>query len=853
MNKITVLKSGKPVNKVFTLESAGSIKKTSRGRISKAEARTVCLKSPQEFKDQLEQIANTTNQVIVLGSFSQHEHYETFTVVAQNPLRKGLIRELKLTEDKELPSGMVSLNNKPTTARLKKNITPCSWILLDFDEPEGFNSSLGQYAGSDIQEKLEALEQVIPNISKCLRIEMRSSSARVVFDGEPRPHSHAYIQISDIQRLDILKAHFEIESKLKGLFFKSPNKSKREGEIIGHTSRYLIDTSVWGTGRIIFNNLPEVDGRIKDCEVLDAGIRIVNPNGGVLDISHYQVPDNQAISHANLITGENITIKEDGNELVITESGLLNLKTTIEVKGQIKTLEAWIDHMIDKGIEKLRCETPFRSSQSESAFLKYDDEGVMLYDIGTKTSYTYHYRKDPEAINSRANAKEDFIKGDNPNYTPDLETSQDRFNAISELYPKPFKGYMSEVVNIGINASVKPQPSLMLLAILIGMSASISGKYKYPDGSRLNLYGAGIGSSGSGKDAVITICRKVAMAGNARVLGKIASGQGLEDALEHYQNTLIQLDELGQILIALSSKNASGYEKEIARLLLTLYSASSSEMHRRTKVKEKKDSPNASSEAVKHPCLNFFGVGTPDLIGEAFSKGLDTDGSIGRMLFAFAQDGVKPQDRQTEFKVPLEFVYKHHDAILQAPLKVGGDIIIKIDETAKADFKALMLYFEEEANSNYSNNLAKILLVRSFEKAKRIAGVLAVFDNPELPLVTYEHLSWARAMVEASNRAIQTFASEYMHGGEVQTNAHKLLEKMKSLISGRNQFKTARGNSLCKDQKLIMKSELINLSKLNTRDFDEAIKLLTARDNIVQQYAEDLRTRNLNIPCFKLL
>jgi hypothetical protein len=326
-----------------------------------------------------------------------------------------------------------------------------------------------------------------------------------------------------------------------------------------------------------------------------------------------------------------------------------------------------------------------------------------------------------------------------------------------------------------------------------------------------------------------------------------------EDALEHYQNTLIQLDELGQILIALSSKNASGYEKEIARLLLTLYSASSSEMHRRTKVKEKKDSANASSEAVKHPCLNLFGVGTPDLIGEAFSKGLDTDGSIGRMLFAFAQDGVKPQDRQTEFKVPLEFVYKHHDVILQAPLKVGADIIIKIDETAKAEFKALMLYFEDEANSNYSNNLAKILLVRSFEKAKRIAGVLAVFDNPELPLVTYEHLSWARAMVEASNRAIQTFASEYMHGGEVQTNAHKLLEKIKSLLSGRNQFKTARGNSLCKEQKLIMKSELINLSKLNTRDFDEAIKLLTARDNLVQQYAEDLRTRNLNIPCFKLL
>lgn len=854
MDKITILKSNKPVNKLFTLDTGGSIKKTSRAQISTADARTVCLNSPEEFKAQLEEIANTTNQVIILGSFCQHELHKTFTVVPQKPLREALNRVLKLKEHTDLPSGMVTLNGKPTTARLKKNITPCSWILLDFDEPEGFNSTLEQFAGSDIQEKLEALEPVVPNLSKCLRIEMRSSSARVVLKGEHRPRSHAYIQVSNIQRLNLLKVHFEIKSKLKGLFFKSPNKSKTNSEIIGYSSRFLIDTSVWGAERIIFSNLPEVDGRIKDCEVLDAGIRIVNPEGGVLNTSHYQVPDQQEINQANDITGENVTIKPDGNELVITQSGLLNLKTTIEVKGRIQTLESWIDHMRDTGMDKLRCETPFRESQSESAFIKYDDEGVMLYDSGTKTSYTYHYSKDPEAVNEKASALEDFIKDDNPDYTPNLETAQDRFKAISKLYPKPFRGYMEAVVNMGIHASVKPQPSLMLLAVLIGMSSSISGKYKYPDGSRLNLYGAGIGSTGCGKDAVITVCRKVAMAGKARVLGKIASGQGLEDALEHYQNTLVQVDELGQILITLSSKNASNYEKEIARLLLILYSASSTEMYRRTKAKEKKEISNASYEAIKHPCLNFFGVGTPDLIGEAFSKGLDTDGSIGRILFAFAEDGVLPQFRQTEFKVPLDFVDIYHDAIIQAPLKVGtADITVKIDETAKADFNALMLYFEDPANNDYSDNLAKTLLVRSFEKAKRIAGVLAVFDNPGQPVVTNEHLGWSKGIVEASNQAIQTFATEYMHGGEVQTNANKLLEKMKYLISGRIKCKKARGISLCKDQKLIMRSELLNLSKLNFRDFDEAIKLLIARENLVQKHAEDLRTKNLTIPCFKLL
>ena len=850
MNKITVLKSGKPVNKVFTLQPDGSIKKTSRPQISTAEARTICLNSPKEFKDQLERLANTTNQVIVLGAFIQHEQYESFIVKPESVLRKALNLELKLPENTELPSGIVALNKKPTTARLKKNIIPCSWILLDFDEPEGFNSSLGQYAGSDIQEKLEALEPVIPNISKCLRIEMKSSSARVLLNGEAKPHSHAYIQVSDIHKLDIFKAHFEIESKLKGLFFKSPNHSKREGEIISHSSRYLIDTSVWGTGRIIYSNLPEVDGRIKDCEVLDAGIRIVNPNGGVLDISHYQVPNEQAISQANLITGENITISKnkDGNGLTITESGLLNLKTTIEVKGQIKTLEAWIDHMIHTGNDKLRCETPFRNSQSESAFIKYDDEGVMLYDIGTKTSYTYHYRKDPEAINARVSAKEDFIKGDNPNYTPDLETAQDRFKVISELYPKPFRGFMQEAVNIGLASSVKEQPSLMLLAVLIGMSASISGKYKFQDGSRLNLYGAGIGSTGSGKDAILTVCRKIAHSGNAKVLGRVASGQGLEDSLENFKNILLSVDELGHILLALTDKGASTYDRETARLLLSLFSASSSIYYPRIKAKTKEDKSSITREGIPHPCLNFIGVGTPDKIGEAFTRGLAGDGSINRFLFAFAVDGVTPQIRKSEFNI--DFLEGIAEEITQASL--AG---IEITTTAEADkeINRLLIHFDAEASKDYITDLKRDLLVRSFEKARRIAGVLAVFDCPSNPIITPEYLSWAREMVEASNQAIQTFASEYMHGGVVQTNAHKLLEKMKRLISGKAFCKTPRAKSLCKDQKLIMKSDLLSLSKFNPRDFEEAIKLLTATDSIVIQYAEDLRTKNLNIPCFKLL
>ena len=38
--------------------------------------------------------------------------------------------------------------------------------------------------------------------------------------------------------------------------------------------------------------------------------------------------------------------------------------------------------------DKVRCETPFRASQSEAAFIRLLDNGLpMLHDVGTSTNY----------------------------------------------------------------------------------------------------------------------------------------------------------------------------------------------------------------------------------------------------------------------------------------------------------------------------------------------------------------------------------------------------------------------------------------------------------------------------------
>jgi hypothetical protein len=60
--------------------------------------------------------------------------------------------------------------------------------------------------------------------------------------------------------------------------------------------------------------------------------------------------------------------------------------TEVEIKGVVKPLADWLAHMFKNDITKLRCETPFRASESEAAFVRVSEGGdIFIYDAGTET------------------------------------------------------------------------------------------------------------------------------------------------------------------------------------------------------------------------------------------------------------------------------------------------------------------------------------------------------------------------------------------------------------------------------------------------------------------------------------
>jgi hypothetical protein len=155
------------------------------------------------------------------------------------------------------------------------------------------------------------------------------------------------------------------------------------------------------------------------------------------------------------------------------------------------------------------------------------------------------------------------------------------------------------------------------------------------------------------------------------------------------------------------------------------------------------------------------------------------------------------------------------------PDQKATDIPIAINPDAETRLCELLIEFDQQRR-NSSSAFAKALLTRSCEKCERVAGVLAVWDCPRVPVITLEHLTWAEQLLRASDAALLHFSIEYMHGGQTQADAKKVLTLVRRALAG--DFKAQK-----KHEKPMLKmgtapySMVMRASKLEKRRFDDAV------------------------------
>ena len=404
MALITVIKARKPkqICKVFELDASGKLVKQAAAQLVEGEARAIEVNTALEMQKLLEMVTARSDLVLMPGAISGAVPRETIQLITE----RLLAHKLGVSVDK-VPGGVVEIEGVKYAARVKRGVTPPKWVLLDADNPPGMPFEQMCW---DIQTRLKYLEPLIPGISSCERVELLSSSSRVhEIGGRPGNPSHAYIRVSDPEKVELLREFLRVEIQLHDLCFASPRYSREDGSVIGHEARTVLDLAVFVLGRLVFTAQPILNA--EGYVVASADVRIVNTGGGSLDLSWLKLPDKKRLAALQQKTGRDVRFSTTG-ALTVTDVGTLTLETPIEIKGTVNTLSAVIEDM--KPGEKVRCETPFRESLSEAAFIKLGEDGVpFLHDVGTSTTYCLSFAERLKLTSARGNELPTLFRGAN--------------------------------------------------------------------------------------------------------------------------------------------------------------------------------------------------------------------------------------------------------------------------------------------------------------------------------------------------------------------------------------------------------------------------------------------------------
>lgn len=338
-------------------------------------------------------------------------------------------------------------------------------------------------------------------------------------------------------------------------------------------------------------------------------------------------------------------------------------------------------------------------------------------------------------------------------------------------YPEPFPGLMEEAVRACLDISHKEQPELALMAVLSAMAAACGSFYHLRDGTRLNLYCLGVARTCAGKDKPLRFAKKIGIAAGAKLVGKPASGQGMEDALVTPVATYCAVDEIAHFFSLMNNAKASSYERANAAILLELWPAGCDSYPIR-------DKAGKVSKIVEHPAFNLLGFTTPEKLGSAFTPDDFADGLAGRLFIVLSGRDPVLKRVTKPMELPKNFVKKVKDIASKQAFALNGGIEVTATPEADKEMDDLAAELDETLRSTESP-YERALCGRSSEKLERVAGVLAVFSNPAKPIITVDHVEWAMQWVYATNRSTLAFVEGYVHGGEVQENAAKLLRMIR--------------------------------------------------------------------------
>lgn len=263
---VTLVRQEGRANKLIRRDKNGTVYKKPGPPISSANATTVCVPSVDAMKDLLCAIGGDPQSVLIPSGYIPGTEPEDKRPLSSGPqyafISKSALAE-RLCVDKNDTDKLVGhhlFEGSRQYARIKANMQPGSWVLIDRDQVSGMPPHL---AGMTDADWLGAMARMVPGLASVPKIRVPSSTGRVLVDGVPMAASgqHYYFQISDGSDLERFGAVLLQRSFLHGYGFMRPIYSKDEAEkIVGNRQWSIFDPTTFSRERLAYEGAPTIRG-----------------------------------------------------------------------------------------------------------------------------------------------------------------------------------------------------------------------------------------------------------------------------------------------------------------------------------------------------------------------------------------------------------------------------------------------------------------------------------------------------------------------------------------------------------------------------------------------------------------
>ena len=373
-------------------------------------------------------------------------------------------------------------------------------------------------------------------------------------------------------------------------------------------------------------------------------------------------------------------------------------------------------------------------------------------------------KKDADSYEIRLERKDPVVMAVESFFSKAVEQNYERAEPTDEGLPtldakllRP-TNLIAEWVDWVLGNADRPQPELTLLAACVGIGGIIGRKLTWHH-SHANIYGLGLASSGSGKDAPLHSINEVyTEAGFSDLLGasRLGSDAGMLTAITTQPNIVWALDEISLLLGNINKPGCPGYLIGIVQYLLELYSCKA---HSGISLKGVPPTPIPNP----YPCI--LGFTQPEVFSTVFNEQMANNGLMGRFipfmgenlpaLNLLAKRDPPPasliQALKTARSLPSPAV-----ATFQTVGTPKETYEIPCDEVTKAHYMKRCAEIEARMQAiKVKDPMEARLLSRAMEKAQKFSLVHAWSLNPANPVMTIDSIEWGLALVEYSNACMK--------------------------------------------------------------------------------------------------